>query len=73
MLCRQEFVKLMHERGTSIDWRKKAWHPYLDKMKDAPEKKDSTLPFFSHFLFKNWEIASYLCYFPVWNGLATAH
>ena len=27
----------------------------------------------SHFLLKNREIASYLCYFPVWNGLATAH
>ena len=67
----QEFVKLMHERGTSIEWIKKTWHPYLDKMKDDFEKDGSQ--YCSHFLLKNREIASYICYFPVWNGLATAH
>ena len=43
----QEFVKLMHERGTSIEWIKKTWHPYLDKMKDDFEKDGSQ--YCSHF------------------------
>ena len=56
---------------TSIDWIKKTWHPYLDKMKDDFEKDGSQSC--SHFVLKHREIASHICYFPVWNGLATAH